>query len=74
MSFKINKAHKFAEQYPKPSDKKQTPSDLLSSEDYLLFNLDNTTSGGGSQAAAQPKPRKGGNYIHPTNSAQADYY
>jgi hypothetical protein len=75
MSFKINTAHKLAERYSKPSTSKKAPSsDLLSSEDYLLFNLPENSAGGVAAAAAPPKPRKGGNYIRPINGAQADYY
>jgi hypothetical protein len=75
MAFKINTAHKLAERYTKPSTKKAPSSDLLSSEDYLLFNLpENSAGGSAAAAAAPPKPRKGGNYIHPINGAQADYY
>jgi len=76
MSFKINTAHKLAERYSKPSTAKKAPSsDLLSSEDYLLFNLpENSAGGSAAAAAAPPKPRKGGNYIRPINGAQADYY
>ncbi len=76
MSFSIKKSHKFTEQFPnaKESNRSST-NDLLSTDDYLLFNLgENPSSGGGFAQAAPAKAKKGGNYIRPVNSAQADYY
>jgi len=76
MSFRINKSHKFADQFPngKDGNKSSSFSDLLTSEDYLLFNLGENSSRGNSSVGVAAKPKKGGNSIRPVNSAQADYY
>jgi hypothetical protein len=67
--FKINTVHKNAEQHASKDAKQLSSSDLLTNEDYDLFNL------GGYKANTQslPTPRKG-NCIRVTKSAQADYF
>jgi hypothetical protein len=78
MSFRIKKSHKFTDQFPNGQDssKNSSFSDLLSSEDYLFLNLGDkpSSSGRGAAMRAPVKAKKGGNSIHPINSAQADYY
>ena len=67
MSFRIQKSDKLADQFTaKKSDANH--NDLLTSEDYLLFNLDSKSS------ASMPKSKKGGNSIHRVSSARADFY
>lgn len=70
MSFRIQKSHKFADQFPNDS-KKSNADTILTSDDYLLFDLDTKPTSG---ASARAVAHKGGNYIRPVNSAQADYY
>ena len=74
MSFRIQKSHKFADQHPSGKESTNSTSDLLTSEDYLLFNLGDKPSGGAKSGGQVAKTRKGGQYIRPVNSAQADYY
>jgi hypothetical protein len=75
MSFSIKKSHKFTDQFPNGKDsQKSNMSDILSEEDYLLFNLGDKPSGKAAARAAPAKPKKGGNCIRQVNSAQADYY
>ena len=73
MSFRVQKSDKFADQFPVAKKSSTVGSDLLSSEDYILFNLGEKPTGGAA-AAAQSKPKKGGMSIRRVNSAQADYY
>lgn len=74
MSFRIKKSHKFADQFPNKDAKTSSASDLLTEEDYLLFNLGDKPAGNKIGRAAPAKPKKGGNCIRQVNSAQADYY
>lgn len=76
-SFSIRKSHKFVSQHPEPkkNSKKDLSKSLLSEDDYSLFNMSDGSSYSGKKNTNAPvKTKKGGNYIRPTNSAQADYY
>lgn len=78
MSFSIKKSHKYTDLNPVNKDsssKLASTSDLLTSDDYMLFDItSDTLSSGSAKAKAPVKPRKGGNYIHSINSAQEDYF
>ncbi len=68
MSFRIQKSHKFTDQFPASKD---TNDDDLLSEDYnILFGISSTRP----SSTDSVKSRIGGNYIRSVNAAQADYY
>ena len=69
MSFKISASHKFATQNT-PTEKKKGGDTSLSTEDYMLYNLDSSKQ---SVKAAAFKPRSG-QCIRQNSSAQADFY
>jgi hypothetical protein len=71
MSFRIQHSHKFASQFPEPKESKARDS-LLDKDDYLLFDLDKSVPS--HRNSQKVKVHKGGNFIHPVSSAQADFY
>ena len=74
MSFRMQKTHKFADQHPSKKESTNFTVDLLTSEDYLLFNLGDKPSEGAKPERQVVQPRKGGHYIRQNITAQADYY
>ena len=74
MSFKIQQSHKFASQFATPKESKGSKSDILSKDDYLLFDIDKDSSGNVRKSQTAVKAHKGGNYIRTCASAQADFY
>ena len=73
MSFRIQKSDKFADQFPNSKKSNGSTDSLLSSEDYLLFNL-NSESSMGKSSSVPAKKKVGGMHIHRVSSAQEDYY
>lgn len=69
MSFRITPASKYASRHPKRAVR-DSSSDLLSTEDYDLFDM---TGDAVPQVAKKEAPKKG-HCIRPTNSACADFY
>ena len=71
MSFKISASHKFATQNT-PVEKSKGADKSLSTEDYMLYNLDSSSSSA-KQGKAAFKPMAG-NCIRQNSSAQPDFY
>lgn len=72
MSFKINASHKFATQNTPVEKPKGVDKSSLSAEDYMLYNLDSSSSA--KQAKVASFKAKSGQCIRPTSSAQPDFY
>jgi hypothetical protein len=75
-SFSIKKSHKYTDQFGKGKDESKTGSsnNLLTNDDYMLFDITNDKLMGSGKQAVAEKSRKGGNYIHPVNVGQEDYF
>jgi hypothetical protein len=74
MSFKINASHKFATQNTPVDKSKSAEPSALSTDDYLLYNLDSSSAGAKQGAAKKSFKSMKGACIRPTSSAQPDFY
>ncbi len=73
MSFKINASHKYATQNTPVDKSKTAEKSSLSTDDYLLYNLESSSVSAKQSAKKAFKPMQGA-CIRPTSGAQPDFY